>query len=284
MSKLMLVVITILLAGWMVPPGAALAQTADGALVWRPRISPTDVPKAASPPPSCDDNPNDNIGCTQSPLDTTKPIDLQPSSAYNLTLPYQCSDGVIKADVTWQGATVPQLYIGGTSYPLGRANQAEIQASFSNGSVPTVVLKNPGSRVMRISRFGVAMGCNVRSNLTSVWVEHGIQEGNQKGMRIHVDFSVSNQKGIKSRVVAYFSNQNGAKIITSSGKQLAVRKYFTPTYSGSDYKDVTLFMPYRDIPGGRGTHELRFRIRLIDDISGTFFGRSEYVDFELTRS
>jgi hypothetical protein len=130
----------------------------------------------------------------------------------------------------------------------------------------------------------VSISANVRSNVTNVWVEHSVREGNLKGMRIHVAFSVYNQKDMTTRLVAYFSNQNGDKIRTSSGSQLAVRKLIKPTYSNSSYRDVALFMPYRDIPGGSGTHELRFRIRLIDDISGTFFGRSEYLDFELTRS
>jgi hypothetical protein len=283
MSKLMSVMIALLLAGWIAPPGAALAQTAGGELIWRPRVSPTDVPKAASPPPTCDDNPNDNIGCSQSPLDTTKPIDLPPASSYNLTLPYDCSDGLIKVDVTWQGGTVPQLYVGDASYPLGRSNQAEIQASFSNGAVPRVVLRNPGSRVLRISRFGVAMGCQVRSTVTAVWVDHNVRDGDLKGMRIHVAFSVYNQKGVESTVVAYFSNQDGNKITNSRGGQLAARRNFTPSYSSSVYKDVALFMAYRDIPGGRGTHNLRFRIRLVDKASSAFFGRSEYMNFSLDR-
>jgi hypothetical protein len=283
MQKLMLLLTTVLLACWIVPPGAALAQTTADTLIWRPRISPTDVPKAATPPPSCDDNSIETTSCVQSPLDTTKPIDLRPSYVYKLTLPYDCSDGVIKADVTWQGATVPQLSIGGTSYPLGSGNQAEIQANFSNGSVPTVVLKNPGSRMMRISRFGATMGCNVRSSVTRVWVDDNVRENDLKGMRIHVAFSVQNQKGMDSTVVAYFSNQNGDKLFRSSGKQLAVRRTFRPTYGGSSYADVALFMPYRDIPGSRGANALRFRIRLTDDASGGFFGRSEYVNFTLTR-
>jgi hypothetical protein len=70
---------------------------------------------------------------------------------------------------------------------------------------------------------------------------------------------------------------------SSNGSQLAARRHFRPTYAGSNYGDFDLFMPYRDIPGAAGVNHLRFRIRLADAASSDFFGRSEYLNFDLTR-
>ena len=71
--------------------------------------------------------------------------------------------------------------------------------------------------------------------IEKVWLEHNVYQSGEKGMKVHVKFSVNDLKGIKSFAMAqlYFN-----------GEQISYTGYaeFTPSYDNSEYSDFIIFV------------------------------------------
>jgi hypothetical protein len=97
-------------------------------------------------------------------------------------------------------------------------------------------------------------------------VEHNIVQGGEKGMKIKVDFTIKNALKQQHRLVAFFYDANGKQLKDANGKfntqggNVAVNKFFTPTYEASRYESYTLFMPYSELEVPCGDFKLRFNV------------------------
>ena len=86
-------------------------------------------------------------------------------------------------------------------------------------------------------------------------VDYDYTEKGELGLRIHLNFSTINMKGVEAYAAVYFKLRDGDKVegktstYRSKSGQLAVHKSIKPNYDESDYKDLTLFLPYDEIPG-----------------------------------
>lgn len=103
----------------------------------------------------------------------------------------------------------------------------------------------------------------------SLWVNYGVTENNQLGMRIHVKFNVSKMKGIAAYLAIYFERENGEILKTdntayrSKEGQVAIFKSIKPEYDPGYYKDLQLFIPYTALNPGPGKSDLNMDVDII---------------------
>lgn len=125
----------------------------------------------------------------------------------------------------------------------------------------------------------------------SVWVDYDQWQGGNKGMKIHVKFSVDNMLGRKGKCVAYFSFANGDKLkdfnnsyCTVDG-QVSLGENFTPSYENALFSDFVMFMPYDELhmAAGSGKTELRFFILIYDAETEEDLAKSDYYNFNFTK-
>lgn len=109
------------------------------------------------------------------------------------------------------------------------------------------------------------------ATIRNVRSEFNVMQGNQKGMRIHIEFSTSKFWGRTGLVAAYFCFDDGTplkdmnqKYRTTTGDVSAVQT-FVPLYLNSQYDDFVLFIPYDELHMSPGKHNLKFIVRIWDD-------------------
>ncbi|MGI8786530.1 MAG: hypothetical protein ACR2HG_02045 [Pyrinomonadaceae bacterium] len=118
-----------------------------------------------------------------------------------------------------------------------------------------------------------------------VWADYDVTEKNQYGMRIHLDFSVYNMKGMDGYAAIYFQKRDGTKILTnnrdyrSKEGQVAVFREIKPGYDPTDYKDLTLFLPYSELSLTKGSYQLTMDIDVIKE-DGTLVQHLNLYDFD----
>lgn len=102
-----------------------------------------------------------------------------------------------------------------------------------------------------------------------MWVDYDITQGGQKGMRIHISFSVAGMKGVDGYVAVYFQRKDGSKLYTnntayrSKEGQTAAFWDFKPGYDPAVYDDVQLFIPYNEFSLPRGKYDLQMDADII---------------------
>jgi hypothetical protein len=104
------------------------------------------------------------------------------------------------------------------------------------------------------------------------WIEHNVYEEGQKGMRIHVNFSVQNMKDQTGYIGVYYYFQDGKplkdhnrKYCTRDG-HVSVAQGFTPEEESDRGDDWKLFMPYGEfhLEGGESVYPLQCNVSLFD--------------------
>lgn len=122
----------------------------------------------------------------------------------------------------------------------------------------------------------------------SIWVNHDqLREGN-KGMLIHLKFTVYAMTDIDCNVAIYFNygfenpiKDKNKKFYTQGG-DVAVFSYLKPKYEETVYKDLQVFMPYDELEVGPGTHKLKMDVDFNYD-DGTRIQHLRYYDFTFTK-
>jgi len=95
-----------------------------------------------------------------------------------------------------------------------------------------------------------------------IWVEHRVDKNNQKGMKIHAQFSVDYLEEVNCRAIVCFTYHSGELIKDSNGFDWTVAREFTPSSDNSIYNDFVFFLPYEKIPLPEGEYDLKFHLRL----------------------
>lgn len=112
-------------------------------------------------------------------------------------------------------------------------------------------------------------GTKPTASFKQVWVDQGVTEGGQRGMRIHVKFTAYGMRNLNSYLAIYFMDESGDYLKDRNGKfasasdDVAVYREITPAYDPAEYNDLTVFMPYDELELPSGNYTLTMDIKLI---------------------
>ncbi len=115
-------------------------------------------------------------------------------------------------------------------------------------------------------------------NKTTVWskledlnIEYNVTENGQLGMRIKQNFLIYNAQGTKCIMSAYFYNADDNKplldkngIKQSADGHVACFTEFNPNYQNTQFKDLSVFMPYDELELGSGNFRLKCYVAIFD--------------------
>lgn len=123
-----------------------------------------------------------------------------------------------------------------------------------------------------------------------IWVDHNAYEDGKKGMKIHMHLEVDNAKNHNVRVIAYFYFTSGTALkdyddsYNTTDGNVSCGKSITPGYDYTEWKDLTMFMPYDQLHLSKsGTHHLKFYMSVRDRTSDKWLGEdSQWETFDIT--
>ena len=97
---------------------------------------------------------------------------------------------------------------------------------------------------------------NTSATINRVWMEYGVYQDGQKGMKVHAHCSAENMRGkaVKFQVWYYYSD-DVTPVNDSSGSHLWHETEDTVLYDQAEWKDVSFFIPYSDINVPSGFHD-----------------------------
>lgn len=122
-----------------------------------------------------------------------------------------------------------------------------------------------------------------------IWLEHNVQQNGQKGMKVHIAFSISGMQGQKCSAIAYFDSPKGTGVKDTNGRYCTTSgtvcssRTFTPNYANTSFSDFGIFIPNSELhllPGKRTYYTRVF----IQAPNGSFLGNSEFASFDGTGS
>lgn len=102
-----------------------------------------------------------------------------------------------------------------------------------------------------------------------LWVDYGVEEDGQNGMRIHVKFTAYGMKNLPAYLAIYFMDDRGNYLkdknrqFNSTSGEVAVYREMTPGYDPADYNDFSVFMPYSEFDLPNGNWNLEMDVKLI---------------------
>lgn len=125
------------------------------------------------------------------------------------------------------------------------------------------------------------------ANINAIQMEHNIYVGQQKGMLIYTDFSISNMNQQRGFAAANFYDGGGNALADRNGEyadgggNVASIGDFVPNYDDARFGDYPLFLPYSELELGAGRHDLSFRISILDT-NGAALATSNPVAFNFS--
>lgn len=126
-----------------------------------------------------------------------------------------------------------------------------------------------------------------KATFNRIWVDYNVTENGEKGMRIHADFSVKNMKELDSYLAIYFETRDGTRLkdinqkLYSTDGTVAIYRLLKPRFDVTDYKDLSVFMPYEELDLDQGKYNLRMDVDLIYKAGG-LIQHMTYYNFEYT--
>lgn len=104
-----------------------------------------------------------------------------------------------------------------------------------------------------------------KADIERIWMDHGVYQNGQQGMKIHVKFTVDNMNGKTIYAYAYFYwGDNTTPLHDQYGNNLSFYRYGTPSYDSARFDDFTIFVPYAglNMQPGQGSVNLSFDISI----------------------
>lgn len=98
------------------------------------------------------------------------------------------------------------------------------------------------------------------------WVDYNVTEGDVKGMKLHLKFTVNKMKNLDPTVVIYFQTGDGKKLrdnnkrYASPSGDVAVYKPLKVDYDPGYYEDLAIFIPYNELDLEEGEYDLEMDI------------------------
>lgn len=137
-----------------------------------------------------------------------------------------------------------------------------------------------GDKTVKIDISQLANTNIITGSIDKIWVEHNVIQYvgllPQKGMKIHVKFTVNNMLNKTGNIAAFFNFQNGTKLMDYNmayralDGQVTVQGSFTPNYTNCVFNDYQLFMPYNELHCSQGTSYLKFNIEISEKTTGSW--------------
>ncbi|HEY0460736.1 MAG TPA: hypothetical protein VGC97_16480 [Pyrinomonadaceae bacterium] len=143
------------------------------------------------------------------------------------------------------------------------ATTALIEAIRENGPAATTT---PTPRI--------TTGSKPSASFKDIWIDYGVTEGGQDGMRVHVKFTAYGMKNLDAYLAIYFMDEDGNYLkdnndkFNSSAGDVAVYKDLKPGYDPANYDDYTVFMPYSELDLPNGNWNLTMDVKLIYKAGG----------------
>ncbi len=131
-----------------------------------------------------------------------------------------------------------------------------------------------------------------RAEFVSARVEYDAEVEGIKGLKLHINFIIRDANCTPCRLTAYFYDDTDGtaldgsyKAYTDAAGKVSVGKSFTPNINPAQYKEFTLWLPYRALnlqqDSGNQFH-LRFQLYLRDSGNALrVIGKSKYYPFSL---
>ncbi|MEP6900393.1 MAG: hypothetical protein ABJA66_01510 [Actinomycetota bacterium] len=159
----------------------------------------------------------------------------------------------------------------GVTFALTAEIEKELRATGANNTLIDAIREN-GPAVITT----VTPRTNVKASalFQNLWVDYGVTEGGQLGMRIHVKFTAYKMKNLDSYLAIYFLDKDGTTLKDNNGKfnsssgDVAVYKELIPEYDPKDYGDLAVFMPYSELDLSDGNWDLKMDVKLIYKAGG----------------
>lgn len=158
------------------------------------------------------------------------------------------------------------------------------EANTSSSSRSDYMKIKAGDKEVKID---ITQASGQTAKINKIWVDYNVYSGDQKGMKIHIDFNVNGCKGHTIRPVAYFYFSDGSKLkdyddsyCTTDG-QVSVGYSDDATYDGTHWSDFTLFMPYKQLHLGTGNYDLYFIIDVRNKTTDKVLVSSEKQSFTI---
>ena len=145
----------------------------------------------------------------------------------------------------------------------------------------------------------------ISGTIEKVWVEYGVKEKGQVGIRIHTKFALTNALKADFAVVANIQRADGGSFAfdrksdpgpgfrgtmtigasyntyaTKDGKAILMTKPFTSPYDRASYADTTIFFPYWAVQL-RGDNANKMKVFVTISNGGKEFVRSAIIEFSL---
>ena len=153
-----------------------------------------------------------------------------------------------------------QILARGVTFKLSPVIQNELaQVGASSAVLRAIRLKSPRTtRPPRTTRKPPS------TKLEKIWVDHDVVQRGVSGILVHTKFNIYNLKGIDTQLYVRFKNQTNQYLRSSNKKysnkrgELAVyRTKIKPIYTATVFKDMKLFIPYKEINLSSGYHDLQ---------------------------
>lgn len=90
------------------------------------------------------------------------------------------------------------------------------------------------------------------ATIDSIWLEHQVTEGEEKGMVVHVKFKTHYMQGKDGLVATYVYYSDGQPLKDTNGRctaggNVATKSDIKPIYKHSVFEDRTIFIPYSEL-------------------------------------
>jgi len=124
------------------------------------------------------------------------------------------------------------------------------------------------------------------ATIEKVWADHNVYQNGQKGMNIHITFSVNNMYNKTGKCIVWFYFSDGTKLkdynssYRTNDGQVSAYSNFTSICENTIFNDFVVFMPYNELHLGNGNHSLKFDIGIFDN-NGNQMKVSEYEYFNM---
>ena len=137
------------------------------------------------------------------------------------------------------------------------------------------------SLTLLLTSAGIAFAQSVTVN--KIWLEHGVTQNDQDGLRVHIEVELNGYKGSDMRAIAYFESPKGVghkdlnnRYHTTDGNVSASKK-FSPSYDNSTFNDLKIFIPLSELHLKEGKHTYYCVVQIYGP--NGYCASSDYVSF-----
>lgn len=152
---------------------------------------------------------------------------------------------------------------------------------------PFLILFFVGTFFLNFSALAQDSTSAVTVDFDKLWVDYDVRQDGELGMIIHTGFTVHQMLEVDAYLTIRIQNESDERLTSSTqgfrnqNGDLAIFKSFKPAYIDALFRDLSVFMPYREIKLAGGPHNLKIDADLIYE-NGDLIQHLIFHDFEFT--